>query len=119
MASPSNAVKMQTSIMTIKIAGVDVLTTEGWASVLPGSSFITPVALAIASTPESASTIPTNPAQFCPKRSVQRLQMSDRFADVRQTEKSEHDDDDRGRYRNQERESAGLFRSEQIKQTDD
>ena len=58
---------MQTSIMTIKIAGVEVLRDRGCASVLPGSSFITPVAFAIASTPESASTIPTKPAQFFQK----------------------------------------------------
>src|SRR5438094_4833744 len=49
------------------MAGVEVLRTDGCASVLPGSSFITPVALAMASTPESASTIPTKPAQFCQK----------------------------------------------------
>ena len=44
--------------------GVEVLTTDGRSSVLPGSSFITPVALAIASTPESARTMPTKPAQL-------------------------------------------------------
>src|SRR6266700_3675662 len=67
MARPSNAVKTHTSIMTHKIAGVEVLTTDGFSSVLPGSSRITPVALAMASTPESASTMPTKPAQFCQK----------------------------------------------------
>ncbi len=88
--------------------------TEGWASVLPGSSLITPVALAMASTPESASTIPTKPAQFCQKLAVQRLEMADRFTDVRQTEKSEHDDNDRGRDRNKKRETAGLFRASKL-----
>ena len=119
MASPSNAVKTQTSIITIRIAGVDVLTTDGRSSVLPGSSFITPVALAIASTPESASTIPTKPAQFCAESSVQRLQMTERLAEMRQAEKPKNNHDDRGRDRNKKREAAGLFRSEQIEQSDD
>ena len=60
---------------------------------------------------------PDEPGPVLTKGSVQRLQMSDRFAHVWQTEKSEHDDNDCSRYRNQERESAGLFWSEQIKQT--
>src|SRR2546429_6599898 len=51
MARPSSAVNTQTSIITINSAGVEVFVTDGWASVAPGSSFITPVALAIASTP--------------------------------------------------------------------
>src|SRR5439155_7401194 len=62
----NNAVKTQTSIITITIAGVDVLTTHGFSSVVPGSSFITPVAFAIASTPDNASTIPTKANQFFP-----------------------------------------------------
>ena len=86
---------------------------------LPGSSFITPVALAIASTPESASTMPTKPAQLRSETSVQRLKMADGFADVRQTKEPENNDDD-GRWdRNQKGEPAGLFRSEQIERADD
>ena len=49
---------------TITSALVEVFETRGFSSVLPGSSFITPVAFAIASTPESASTTPTNDVQF-------------------------------------------------------
>ena len=67
MASLSKAVKMQTSSMTHKMAGVDVLETLGLASVVPGLSFITPVELAIASTPDKARTTPTNPFQLCQK----------------------------------------------------
>src|SRR6266705_790822 len=95
MARPSSAVKRQTSIITHRIAGVEVLRTDGCASVLPGSSRITPVAFAIASTPESASTIPTKPAQFCQKPPCS------------------------GWHRNQKGETAGVFRSEQIEQPDD
>jgi len=54
-----------------------------------------------------------------PKAAVQWLQMSDRFVHVRQTEKPEHDDNDRGGHRNQEGESAGVFRSKQVEQSDD
>ena len=50
--------------MTQSSAGVEVCVTEGFASVLPVFSRITPVEFAIASTPESASTIPTNPFQL-------------------------------------------------------
>jgi hypothetical protein len=55
---------MQTSAITQSMAGVEVFDTVGFSSVLPGSSFITLVALAIASTPERAKTIPTKPFQF-------------------------------------------------------
>ena len=41
------------------------------------------------------------PGPVRPEAAVQRLQMTDRFAHVRQTEKSEHDDDDHGWHRNQ------------------
>src|SRR5271157_4693538 len=56
---------MLTSSTTDKIAGVDVFVTEGHSSELPGSSFITPVAFAIASTPDTARTMPTKPLQLC------------------------------------------------------
>jgi hypothetical protein len=62
---PSSAVKMLTSSTTEKIAGVEVFLTEGRPSELPGSSFMTLVAFAIASTPETARTIPTKPFQLC------------------------------------------------------
>ena len=48
------------------IAGVEVFETDGVESVLPGFNRITPVEFAIASTPDNASTIPTNPFQFVP-----------------------------------------------------
>src|ERR1700739_871643 len=56
---------MLTSSTTEKIAGVEVFLTEGRSSELPGSSFITPVAFAIASTPDTARTMPTKPLQLC------------------------------------------------------
>ena len=56
--------KTQTSTSTHSTAGVLVFDTDGRAS-LPGFNFITPVAFAIASTPESASTMPTNDPQLC------------------------------------------------------
>ena len=49
------------------------------------------------------------------KRPVQWLQVPKRRAEMRQAEKSEHNDNDRGGNGNQERESTRLFRSEQIK----
>ncbi len=70
MARPSSAVKPHTSIATTMIAFVEVFETFGLSSVLPGSSFITPVAFAMASTPESASTTPTNDFQFFQKPPV-------------------------------------------------
>src|ERR1700731_3334091 len=45
--------------------------------------------------------------------------MTDCFTHVRQTEKSEHDDNDQSWHRNQESEAAGVFRSEQIKQSNE
>jgi hypothetical protein len=50
---------------TEKIAGVEVFLTEGRSSELPRSSFITLVAFAIASTPDTARTMPTKPLQLC------------------------------------------------------
>src|ERR1700678_1119999 len=66
----SRAVKMQTSSMTQRIAGEDVLQTLGLASDVPGFNFITPVELAMASTPDKASTTPTKPFQFLAKPPV-------------------------------------------------
>ena len=63
----------QTSVITISTAGVEVFETDGLWSGLPGLSFITPVALAMASTPDSASTTPTNPRQFTQKPPVSGL----------------------------------------------
>src|SRR5258707_13163611 len=51
--------------MTQAIEGVDVCDTLGCSSVLLFFSFITPVVLATASTPESANTIETKPFQLC------------------------------------------------------
>src|SRR5207253_11274333 len=51
-----------------------------------------------------------------PERSVQRLEMPKRFTHVRQTEKSECDNNDDGRDGNEKREPAGLFRTEQVEQ---
>ena len=67
IAKLSKAVKMHTSSMTQRMAGVDVLETLGLASLHPLLSFITPVELAMASTPDKASTTPTNPFQFLKK----------------------------------------------------
>src|SRR5438105_4887721 len=50
--------------MTQIIAGVEVFETDGLERLLPGLSFMTPVALATASTPDRARTIPTKPLQF-------------------------------------------------------
>src|SRR5580658_9455411 len=64
MAKPKSAVKTQTSNMTHKMAGVDVFDTLGLASLVPALSFMTPVELAMASTPDKARTTPTKPFQF-------------------------------------------------------
>ena len=64
MASPSSAVKRQTSIITTTRALVAVRETFGLSGVLPGLSFMTPVELAIASTPERARTMPTKAFQL-------------------------------------------------------
>ena len=45
--------------------------------------------------------------------------MPDRYAEMREAEKSEHDDNDRGWNGNQKREAAGVFRAEQIEQSDE
>src|SRR5260370_7140039 len=50
---------------------------------------------------------------------MQRLEMSERFANVRQSENAEHDDDDRGWHRNQEGETTGMFGPEQVEQSND
>ena len=70
MARPRSAVKRQTSSMTQRMAGVEVLETFGCSSVEPGLSFMTPVELAMASTPERARTMPTKPLQFCHEAAV-------------------------------------------------
>ena len=60
IAQPSNAVPATTSIATGMIALSDSRATLGLSMVDPGSSFITPVTLAIDSAPESARITPTN-----------------------------------------------------------
>ncbi len=66
MSRPSNAVKKTTSAITHRMAGVLVLTTLGLCSESPpGSSRMTPVEFATASTPESASTMDTKLVQLC------------------------------------------------------
>ena len=67
MAQPSNAVPQTTSIATGRIALIDSRRTLGLSGVDPGSSFITPVRFAIASTPESARITPTNCTQSVPR----------------------------------------------------
>jgi hypothetical protein len=62
--------------MTTKVAVVEVLRTEGAISVLPGSSGITPVALAIASTPEREDNADEAPPVW-QKAAVQRLELMD------------------------------------------
>jgi len=51
--------------------------------------------------------------------SVQRLQMSERLAEVGQAKETQNDHYERGRKRNEKREAAGLFWSEQVEQSDD
>ena len=60
MAQPSSTVPTTTSIATGMIALAAVRVTFGCADVEPGSSFMTPVRLATASTPLSARITPTN-----------------------------------------------------------
>ena len=56
---------MTTSSMTVVTARPEVSRTEGRSGVASASSFITPVLLAAASTPESARIMPTNATQLC------------------------------------------------------
>src|ERR1700756_5438485 len=56
---------MQTSSITQMMARVEVWETFGFSSVLPLFNFMTLVAFATASTPESANTTDTNPFQLC------------------------------------------------------
>ena len=67
IAQPSNAVPTTTSMATGTIAFVAVRVTFGRSGVEPGSSFITPVMFAIASTPLSARITPVNAIQVLPR----------------------------------------------------
>jgi len=49
---------------------------------------------------------------------MQRLQMSERLAEVGKAKKTQNDHYKRGRERNEKRETAGLFWSEQVEQSD-
>ncbi len=118
MASPSKAVKMQTSNMTHRIAGVEVLETLGWASLDPGLSFMTPVALAIASTPDNARTTPTKPFQFLEKPPVSGCRC-DRVGQVRQGKGRQEQHHHGRRQRNQEGQPARVAGAEDIEQADD
>ena len=69
IAQPSSAVPTTTSIATGMIALSDSRATLGRSMVEPGSSFITPVTLAIDSAPESARMTPTNWTQSVPRLS--------------------------------------------------
>src|SRR5207253_9142787 len=69
IAQPSSAVPATTSIATGTIAFVAVRVTFGAFGVASGSNFITPVILAIASTPLRARITPTNATHVFPKSS--------------------------------------------------
>src|ERR1700736_4549865 len=69
IAQPSNAVPTTTSIATGITALTDSRATLGRSVVEPGSSFITPVTLAIDSAPDSARMTPTNWTQSVPRLS--------------------------------------------------
>src|SRR5437588_11721144 len=69
IAQPRSAVPTTTSIATGVIALNDSRATLGCSIVDPGSSFITPVRLAIDSAPDSARITPTNCTQTTPKLS--------------------------------------------------
>src|SRR4029453_11145647 len=56
-------------------------------------------------------------APVLPKAPVQWLQMSQRSAEMGETEQTKRNDDDGGWNGNQERETAGVFRSEKVEQT--
>lgn len=73
MASPSSAVNTQTSAITQRMALVEVWVTRGRSSVEPRFNFITPVALAIASTPDKAKMMLTKPAHTTPQSSGKGL----------------------------------------------
>ncbi len=49
-----------------------------------------------------------------PEAAVQRLQMSDRFVDVRDAEEPEHNDDNQSWYRNQKSEAPGMSRAKEV-----
>jgi len=58
------AVAITTSSMTAVTARREAMRTDGLSTVAPGSSFMTPVLLAAASTPERARIMPTNATQL-------------------------------------------------------
>ncbi len=64
MAQPSSAVPNTTSTATGQIAFFEVIATLGAFAVALGSSVITPVRLAMASTPLNARMTPTKATQF-------------------------------------------------------
>ena len=72
MAQPSSAVPRTTSMATGTIAFVAVRVTFGWSGVESGSAFITPVMLAMASTPLSARMTPTKETHVSPQIVVLR-----------------------------------------------
>ena len=67
IAQPNSAVPTTTSSATIRMALRAVLPTMGLSRDAPGSSFMTPVRFAMASTPLSARITPTNDDQFLAK----------------------------------------------------
>src|SRR2546421_9537010 len=65
IAKPKSTVNTHTSTITTRIALREVRSTCGRCAVEPGSSCINPVMFATASTPDNASTTPTNPVHQC------------------------------------------------------
>src|SRR5678816_3191828 len=76
MAHPSKVVPITTSMATGQIAFVEVELTRGFSMVELRSNFMTPVRLAIASTPLSARIIPANATQFLLNEAVERSRYS-------------------------------------------
>src|SRR5205823_3993837 len=57
-------------------------------------------------------------APVLPEAALERLQVSNRSAEMRQAKQTKRDDDDRRRHRDEKRETAGVLRPEQIQQAD-
>ena len=115
----SRAVKMQTSSMTQRMAGVDVLETFGLASVVPGIEFHHAGGIGDGLHAGQGEHHADKSFPILEEAAGQRLHVMHRLPKVRQAKNPQQQHHHRRRHRDQKRQAAGVPRTENVEQADD
>ena len=119
MAQASRAVPKTTSIETAQIALAASRPTLGFEGSQPGSSFSTPVILAIASTPLSARMVSDEVLPHFPVGLGARERLQIRRGEMRHADGQQDDHEDDHRHAERDRETAAVLRAVPIQPAHD